>query len=60
VPAGRSGTAVRENHGLTDFGLHARKQKTQSNSQLLRSVNLHPAQKFEHEDNSYASADERR
>jgi nucleotide-binding universal stress UspA family protein len=34
-------------------------QEMRGNSQLLRSVNLHAAQKFEHEDNSYASAHER-
>jgi hypothetical protein len=36
-----------------------RTQEMRGNSQLLRSVNLHAAQKFEHEDNSYASTDER-
>ena len=40
------GTAVRENHGLTDFGLHARKQKTRSNSQLPRSVNPRKCKNF--------------
>jgi hypothetical protein len=34
-------------------------QEMRGNSQLMRSVNLHAAQNFEHEDNSYGSADER-
>jgi universal stress protein A len=34
-------------------------QEMRDNSQLLRSVNPHAAQKFQHEDNSYASANER-
>jgi hypothetical protein len=36
-----------------------RPQEMRGNSQLLQSANLHAAQKFEHEDASYASAHQR-
>ena len=52
-------------HNFEAFGIYAQialkfaEQEMRGNSQLLRSVNLHAAQNFEHEDNSYGSADER-
>jgi hypothetical protein len=52
-------------HNFEAFGICAqtaikiRPQEMRGNSQLLQSVNLHAAQNFEHEDNSYGSADGR-